>query len=104
MRLRCSIAAVAVVSAGTNSDSSPSMGTSICHTCGPKKTKNQKHLINLRVFHNNYSVIFLSPKILFSNRNANANKCMILQYPVFEKVLGQDKTIYALKEIIQYIP
>ena len=32
--------AVAVVEAGNcNSDSTPSLGTSICHRCGPEKTK-----------------------------------------------------------------
>ena len=36
-----SLFAVAVVKAGGySSDSTPSLGTSICHGCGPKKTKN----------------------------------------------------------------
>ena len=39
--------AVAVVS-GYSSDSTPSLGTSMCHRCGPKKKKKKKsHLIHL---------------------------------------------------------
>ena len=35
--------AVALVQAGSNSsDQTPSLGTSICHGCGPKKTKDKK--------------------------------------------------------------
>ena len=38
-----SCVAVAVVWAGScSSNSAPSLGTSICHGCGPKKTKKKK--------------------------------------------------------------
>ena len=44
MQLRsCVVVAVAVAVAGScSSDSTPSLGTSICHRCGPKKTKKKK--------------------------------------------------------------
>ena len=42
MRLGSGVA-VAVVWAGSySSDSAPSLGTSICHGCDPKKTKDKK--------------------------------------------------------------
>jgi len=39
MRLRSDVAVAAVQAGGYNSDSTPSLGTSICRRCGPKKTK-----------------------------------------------------------------
>ena len=59
MRLRFDIA-VAVAKAGNYSyDSTPNLGTSICHGCGPKKDKEKKSF----VFHFNLpigSVTFFS--------------------------------------------
>ena len=44
--------AVAVVSAGSSStDSTPSLGTSICHWCGPKKAKTNKQSCHLIILH-----------------------------------------------------
>ena len=41
--------AVAVAQASRySSDSTPSLGTSICHKCGPKKTKKKKRAVGLR--------------------------------------------------------
>ena len=34
--------AVALASAGSSFHSTPSLGTSVCHECGPKKTKKKK--------------------------------------------------------------
>ena len=39
MRLRSDVAVALVQAGGYNSDSTPSLGTSICRRCGPKKTK-----------------------------------------------------------------
>ena len=40
--------AVAVVSAlSYSSDSTPSLGTSMCRTCGPKKQRKEKNLANV---------------------------------------------------------
>ena len=50
--------AVAVVKAGSySSDSTPSLGTSICCECGPKKTKNK----NRREKEREKTVIFFVP-------------------------------------------
>ena len=39
-----SLVAVAVVQAGScSSDLNPSLGTSMCHRCGPKKTKTKQN-------------------------------------------------------------
>ena len=41
-RLRSGIAVAVAVDGSYSSDWSPSLGTSICHRCGHKKTKRQK--------------------------------------------------------------
>ena len=38
------VAVVVVQASGYSPDSTPSLGTSICHKCGPKKTKKKKRL------------------------------------------------------------
>ena len=42
MRLRSHIAVAVVLAGGCSSDLTPSLGTSTCLRCGPKKTKRQK--------------------------------------------------------------
>ena len=42
MKLRSRVAVAAAWAGGYSSDSTPSLGTSMCHRCGPKKTKRQK--------------------------------------------------------------
>ena len=39
MQLRCCVAVAVVLAGSCSSDSTPSLGTSICHGCGPKKRK-----------------------------------------------------------------
>ena len=41
MRFRSHVAVAVVEAGGHNSDSTPNLGTSICHRYGPKKTKNK---------------------------------------------------------------
>ena len=44
--------AVVVVQAGSySSDSTPGLGTSICHGCGPKKTKKKKIMVPKNKLH-----------------------------------------------------
>ena len=40
-RLGPGVAVAVVQASGYSSDSTPSLGTSICHRCGPKKIKSQ---------------------------------------------------------------
>ena len=42
MRLRSDIAVAVVYAGRLSSDSTPSLGTSICHRCGPKKKKKKR--------------------------------------------------------------
>ena len=42
MWFRSRVAVVVVQASGYSPDSTPSLGTSICHKCGPKKTKKKK--------------------------------------------------------------
>ena len=42
MQLGSGIAMAAVYTSGYSSDSIPSLGPSICHGCGPQKTKRKK--------------------------------------------------------------
>ena len=42
MWLGSRIAVAVVYARGYSSDLTPRLGTSICHTCGPKKTKKKK--------------------------------------------------------------
>ena len=39
MKLRSRIAMTMAKAGGYSSDSTPSLGTPMCHACGPKKTK-----------------------------------------------------------------
>ena len=65
-RLRSHVA-VAVVQAGScSSNLSPSLGTSICHEYGPKKTKKRVALVS--GVQQSESVIHINISILFSHR------------------------------------
>ena len=67
MRLGSDVA-MAVVQTGTcSSDSTPSLGTSICRGCGPKKTKRPK---NPKI-NQNYTVQLLAPPAILHQNKAD---------------------------------
>ena len=41
MQLRSGVAVAMMEASSCSSDSTPSLGTSICHRCGPKESKNK---------------------------------------------------------------
>ena len=58
--------AVAVAKAGScSSDYTPSLGTSICHECGPKMTKKKKNTLLEIKSHPKGLHPFLQPQVLY---------------------------------------
>ena len=47
MRLRSDVAVPVAQASGYSSDLTLSLGTSICHRCGPKKSKKKKKIFQL---------------------------------------------------------
>ena len=63
--LRISIAVAVVLVSSHSSDLTPSLGTSICYGCSPKKTKGERKVVQmdcfmLRVFYNNFFFFFMA--------------------------------------------
>ena len=48
MQLRSHVAVVVAKASGYSSNLTPSLGTSICHVCGLKKTKNKRYIFQFR--------------------------------------------------------